>query len=59
MGDKLIPAKLRAMAATSLLVLFAVPFAMGVFVQLIVPVVYTLALIVLIRVAAALIRRRH
>jgi hypothetical protein len=59
MPDKLIPAKLRAMAATSLLVLFAVPFAMGMFVQLIVPVVYTLAVIVLIRVAAALIRRRH
>jgi hypothetical protein len=47
------------MAATSLLVLFAVPFAMGMLTQLIVPVVYTVAVIVLIRVAAALIRRRH
>lgn len=59
MADKLIPAKLRAMAATSLLVLFAVPFVAGAAYQLIVPVVYTLAVIVLIRLAAALIRRRR
>jgi hypothetical protein len=58
MPDKLIPAKLRAMAATSLLILFAVPFAMGVVSQLIVPVMYTVGVIVLIRVTYALISRR-
>lgn len=58
MPDKLIPAKLRAMAATSLLILFAVPFAMGMLTQLIVPVMYTVGVIVLIRLIAAFIRRR-
>jgi hypothetical protein len=46
------------MAATSLLVLFAVPFVAGVAYQLIVPVVYTLAVIVLIRLITAFIRWR-
>ena len=58
MTDKLVPAKLRAMAATSLLILFAVPFAMGVLSQMIVPVMYTFGVIVLIRLVTALIRRR-
>jgi hypothetical protein len=58
MPDKLIPAKLHAMAATSLLILFAVPFAMGVMSQMIVPVMYTVGVIVLIRLIAAFIRRR-
>jgi hypothetical protein len=58
MSDSVI-GKWKAKAATSLLILFAVPFAMGVIHQLIVPVIYTIGVIVLIRVTYALIRRRH